>query len=140
MVAVTSCDPEQVGHQHGQTLLGEQLVVQQIQHEGADPCAVLHRRGHPFGERRPRLPATRRTTADVCAVLGDDQRPWFRQIEYLPGDVVGCHRRAQRFAARSAAWRIMVDRPHRAFRFGAASRPDGPSARQSSCRTVGAGC
>jgi hypothetical protein len=44
-----------------------------------------------------------------CAVLGDDQRPRFRQIEHLPGEVAGRHRRGQRFAARGAGLRIMVD-------------------------------
>jgi hypothetical protein len=34
-------------------LLGQQLVVQQIEHEGADPRAVLHRRSHPIGEMPP---------------------------------------------------------------------------------------
>jgi hypothetical protein len=42
-------------------------------------------------------------------VLGDDQRPRFRQIEYLPGNVAGSGRRGQRFAAPSAGIWIMVD-------------------------------
>ena len=42
-------------------------------------------------------------------MLGDDQRPWFRQIEYLPGDVAARRRRGQRFAAPSAGLWIMVD-------------------------------
>ena len=100
MVAVTSLHPEQVSHQRGQTLLRQQLVVQQIEHEGADPFAVLHRRSHPIGECRPRLAAARRTAAAMGAVFGDDQRLWFGQIEHLPGDMAGRHRLGQRFAAR----------------------------------------
>ena len=109
MVALTSLTPKRVGHQRGQTLLGEQLVMQQIQHERSDPFAVLHRGGYPFGERRPCLRAAGGATAMVRAVLGDDQRPWFRQIEHLPRDMAGRRRRAQRFAARGAGRWIMVD-------------------------------
>lgn len=101
---------KQVGHQCGQALLRQQLIVQQIQHEGANPFAVLHRRGHPVGKRRPRLRIADCATAAMRAVLGDDQRLWFGEIKYLPGDVVGRHRRRQRRAARRAGLRIMVDR------------------------------
>jgi len=89
--------------------------VLQIQHECADPLAVLHRRGHPFGERRSRLRATGGATAAVCAVLRDDQRPRFRQIEHLPGDVIHRHGRSQRLAAPGAGLWIMVDGGVRGF-------------------------
>ena len=42
-------------------------------------------------------------------MLGDDQGPRFRQIEHLPGDMAGRHRRGQRFAAPGAGRWIMVD-------------------------------
>ena len=100
---------EQIGHQRSQTLLRQQLVVQQIQHEGADPLAVLHRRTHPVGECRPRLTAAGRAAAAVRAMLGDDQRLRFGQIEYLPGDEVGRHRLGQWRTARGTARRIVVD-------------------------------
>ena len=87
MVAVARFTPKRSASRVGQTLLGQQLVVQQIEHEGADPRAVLHRRGDPFGEARPGLRAAGRATAVVRAVFGDDQRPRFGQIEHLPGDV-----------------------------------------------------
>jgi hypothetical protein len=83
--------------------------MQQVQHERSDLLAVLHRSRNPFGERRSRLRATRSATAGVCTVLGDDQRPWFRQIEHLPGDVAARCRGGQRCAAPSAGQRIMVD-------------------------------
>ena len=140
MVAVTRVHAEQVGHQRGQTLLRQQLVVQQIEHEGADPFAVLHRRGHPVGERRPRLRAARRTAAAVRAVLGDDQRLRFGQIEHLPGDMAGCHRRGQRLAARGTGRWVMVDGGIRRLAPAQRLARDGPSARRSSCRTVPAGC
>ena len=83
--------------------------MQQIQHECSDPLAILHRCAHPLGERRPRLRATCRATAGVCTVFGDDQRPRFRQIKHLPGDMAGRRGRRQRFAAPSAGLRIMVN-------------------------------
>ena len=71
-------DAEQISHQSGQTLLGQQLVMQQIQHERADPLAILHRCAHPVRERGSRLRAARATAAAMRAVLGDDQRFRFR--------------------------------------------------------------
>jgi hypothetical protein len=102
-------DPEQVGHQGRETLLGQQLIVQQIQHERADRFAALHRGCHSFGERTPRLRAAGGATAAMRAVLGDDQRSRFWKIEHLPGAVAGRHCRRQRFAARGAGLWIMID-------------------------------
>jgi hypothetical protein len=96
------------------------LVVQQIQHKGSDPRAVLHRRRDPVGESRACLRAAGGAAAAMRAVLGDDQRPRLRQIEHLPGDVIRRRRRAQRLAALGADSRIMVDRGIGGF--GAAQR------------------
>ena len=100
---------EEMSHEFGQTLLGQQLVVQQIEHECADLLAILHRRGNARGECRPRLRATSRATAAMSAVFRDDQRLRFREVEYLPRDMVRRHRRGQRHAARRAGRRIMLD-------------------------------
>ena len=102
-------DPEEVSHQRGKPLFRQQLVVQQIQHERADAFAVLHRRGHPFGECRPSLRAAGDAPAAIRTVFGHNQRSWLGQIEYLPRDVIRRHRRGQRFAARDAGLWIMVD-------------------------------
>ena len=133
-------DAEKIGHQDGQTLLGQQLVVQEIQHERTDPLAILHRCAHPVRERCSRLRSARGTAAAMRAVLGDDQRFRFRQIEPLPGDVINRHRFGQRLAARGAGSRIVVDRGIRGFPCGAASFPDDPADRRSSCRLAHAGC
>jgi hypothetical protein len=106
---------EEIGHQRGKTLLGQQLVVQQIQHDRADPFAVLHWGAHPRGERRPCLRAAGRATAAVRAMLGDDQRLRCRKIEHLPGGVAGRHHRGQRFTTRGADLRIMIDGGIRLF-------------------------
>jgi hypothetical protein len=90
MVAVASRTPNRpalaldprVHHQRGETLLGQQLVVQQVEYEGADPLAVLHRRGHPIGECRPGLHPARRAPALMRLVLGDDQRLRLGQVEH----------------------------------------------------------
>jgi hypothetical protein len=100
---------KQVGHQRCQTFFRQQLVVQQIQHKGRNPLAVLHRCGDAFGKRRARLRAAGRAKATVRTVFRDNQRLWFGEIEHLPGDVAGRHRRSQRLAARGANLRIMVD-------------------------------
>jgi len=50
------------------------------------------------------------------AVLGDEQRFRFRQIEHLPGGVTDRHRFGQSLAARGAGSRIVVDRGIRGFR------------------------
>lgn len=100
---------EEVGHQGGQTLLGEQLIVQQIQHEGADPLAVLHRGAHPVGEGRPCLCAAGCAAAAVRTVFSDYQRRRFREIEHLSRDMTGRHGHGQRLVARCAGRRVMID-------------------------------
>ena len=49
------------------------------------------------------------------AMFGDDQLRRFGEIEHLPGDMARCHRRGQRFTARRARLRIMVDGGIRGF-------------------------
>jgi hypothetical protein len=100
--------PEEMCHEFGQTLLGQQLVVQQIEHECANPPAILYRCGDALMKYRPRLRAASRATAAVSAVFRDDQRMRFGEVEYLPGDMVRRHLRGQRRAARRAGTRIMV--------------------------------
>ncbi len=102
--------PELVSHQHGQTLLGQQLVAQQIDHDGRDPRAVLHRRSDADQRRRSRARAAgSATTAAVRAVFRDDQRLRLRRVEHSAGDVVGGHRRGQRLPACRAGHRA-IDR------------------------------
>ena len=43
------------------------------------------------------------------AMLDDDQRLRLRQIEHLPGDKAGCHRRGQPRTARGTIRRVMVE-------------------------------
>jgi hypothetical protein len=52
----------------------------------------------------------------MCAVLGDDQWRRFGEIKHLPGDMARRHGCGQRFTARRARLRIMVDGGIRVFR------------------------
>jgi hypothetical protein len=100
---------EQIGHQRGKTFLRQQLVVQQVEHDGADPLAVLHRSRHPIRKGRPCLCSARRATAVVRPVFGNDQWLRFGQVELLPRNMAGGHRLGQQCAAPGAGRRIMVD-------------------------------
>ena len=132
---------EQIGHQRGQTLLRQQLVVQQIEHEGSrSACRTAPARSPNRGRPPVSVTAAGRAAAAMRTVLGDDQRLRFGQVEHLPGDVAGGHRLGQRRATRGTGSPDSGRSPHRASRSGAASRPDGPSAHRASCRRVAAGC
>src|SRR5208282_5828833 len=102
-------DAEQVRHQLRQTFLRQQLVMQQVKHEGADPFAVLHRGGDVFGEGRLRLLAASLANAGVGAVLGDHDGLGFRQVEDLTRVEARRCRLIQRSAASAAGLRKMVD-------------------------------
>ena len=101
--------PEEIGHQLDQTLLGQQLVVQEIEHERADPRAVLHRRVDAVRKQRTRLRAASSAPAIVRTMLGDDERPRLGQIEHLPGAVADARVRIQARAAPGAGRRVMID-------------------------------
>jgi len=111
---------EQIGHQRGETFLRQQLVVQQVEHDGADPLAILHRRRHPVGKARPCLHSARRATTVVRPVFGNDQWLRFGQVELLPCDMAGGHRLGQRCATPGASRRIMID--DRSGRLGSTQR------------------
>ena len=49
----------------------------------------------------------------MCAMLGDDERGWLRQVEHLAGAVAGAHGGRHRRTAGRAGRRIMIDDPVR---------------------------
>ena len=100
---------EEIGHQFGQTILGQQLIVQQIDHEGGNFRAVLHRRVDAIWKRRTRLRATGGALAIVRTMFGDDQSRWLRQIKHLTGAMADACLRIEARAAPSAGRRIMMD-------------------------------
>ena len=84
-------DAEQIGHQFGQTIFGQQLIVQQIDHECRDPRAILHRCVDPVGKPRPRMRPAAGALAVMSAMFDDDEGRRLGQIEDLAGAVAGGH-------------------------------------------------
>lgn len=84
-------------------------MVAQINHDGGEPRAVLHRRRAPLWKRRSGRLATPTTAADVGAMLDHDQRLWLRQVKNLPGAVRRGHVRRQGRLTTRAVVRIMVE-------------------------------
>ena len=111
---------EQIGHQRGQTLFGQQLIVQQIDHDRREARAVLHRRGHVFGKGRARLGAAIPTKAGMGAVFRDNQGLRFGKVEHLPRGMARGHRLGQGATASRTGLGEMVD--GRIGCFGAAQR------------------
>jgi hypothetical protein len=94
------CRGDQVhAEQIGQTLLGQQLIVQQIDHDRREARAVLHRRGHVFGELRARLGTAIPANAGTGAVFRDNQGQRFGEVEHLPRGMTRGHRPGQISAA-----------------------------------------
>ena len=118
IVAVTRCTANRlalgldpwVGHQRGQTLLGQQLVMQQIHHHRGEACAILYRRGHVFGKRRARLGAAFPAKAGMGTVFRDNQRLGFRQVEHLAHGMAGGHPLVQGRAATGTSLGEMINR------------------------------
>ena len=142
MVAAASVTPRKIGHQLYETLLGQQLVVQEIEYKRTDPRAVLHGRVDAFRKRRPRLRAAIGAAAIVRTMLGDDEGPRGRADRTPAGGAVavGACVRIQARAAPGAGRRGNDLRRHRVQRPAAGlPRLRGPSARPVSCRTGPAG-
>ena len=74
---------EEIGHQFGQAILRQQLIMQQIDHEGGDFDAILNGRVDPVRKRRSRLRAAGGALAIMRTMFGDDE--WLRvgQIKHL---------------------------------------------------------
>jgi len=73
---------EQIRHQRGKPLLGQHLIVRQIDHH-REARPISHRRGHVFGKRRARFGAAIRATAGTRAVFRDNQWLRFGEVEHL---------------------------------------------------------
>ena len=100
---------EQVHYQVGQALLGQNLDMQQIDHDGGDPRAVLNRRRDALGSGRAGCHAACSTPAGEGPALGDHQGLKLGQIKHLPNGVVHGHRLAQRRAATGAGRGTVID-------------------------------
>jgi hypothetical protein len=102
-------DAEQIGHQLGQAILGQQLIVLKIEHEGGDGRAILHRRVDAVGKGSATARPAALAHQVMGAMLGDDERAGRGQVKYLPGAVAAAHRRRHRRPAGGAGRGKMLD-------------------------------
>jgi hypothetical protein len=100
---------EQIGHQSGQTLFRQQLIMQQIHHHRRKARAVLHRRCYIFRESSPRLGPAMTADAVECTVFGDNQRLRFGKVEHLAHGMADDRRTGQGTAASATVAREMID-------------------------------
>src|SRR5262249_41144967 len=99
---------EQIGQELRKPILRQKVIVQQIDHKGTDPRAILNWRCDALGEWGRRDGLAFWAAAAVGAMFGHHD---FRlgQIENLPGLVSGAHLRRHLKGAVRAALGIMVD-------------------------------
>jgi hypothetical protein len=102
-------DAEQIGHQFDQAIFRQQLIVQQIGHDGGNPRAILHGRVDTEGKPGAAVRAAGGAAAVMGAMLGDDERRRLRQVEHLARAVAGAHGERYRRAASRAEGRNMID-------------------------------
>src|SRR5271167_3581183 len=79
---------EEIEHQRGEAIQRHELKGREIDDDGGDPIAILHRRADPLGKRALGHRTAGRATAAMGAVLGHHK--WFRlrQIKDLTGVVI----------------------------------------------------
>jgi hypothetical protein len=103
-------DAEQIGHRGGEAILGQQLIVRQIDHDRGDALAILHRRIHPGREGAAAQCAAAPAGAVMGAVFGGDEAGGrLGQVKDLSGAVTGGHGRRHCRAAARAGRRQMID-------------------------------
>ena len=77
---------EEVAHELGQALLGDELSVQQVAHPRGDAWSVLDRGAHAVREEGFGHGPAGTAEAAMCAMFGDLEGSWLGQIEDLPAD------------------------------------------------------
>ena len=100
---------EEIGHQFGQAILRQQLIMQQIDHEGGDSDAILNGRVDTVRKRRSRLRAAGGALAIMRTMFGDDERLRLGQIKHLTGAMADTRFRPKARAAHRACRRVMID-------------------------------
>src|SRR5216683_281096 len=100
---------EEIGHQFGQAILGQKLIVQQIDHERPYSAAILHRRVDAIWKPPARCRAADGAWAIVRTMFGDDERLRLGQIKHLTGDMAGARFRIEASATRRAGRWVMID-------------------------------
>ena len=100
---------EQIGHQHRQPLLGQQLKMQQIHHDRRGASGILHRRSHIREEVRARLGTAMTAMTGKCTVFRDNQGLWVGKVEDLPRGMARGRCSAQGTAASGTGLGKMID-------------------------------
>ena len=100
---------EEIGHQCDQAVLGQKLIVQQIDHEGCDPGAVLHWRVDAIWKPGACLRAADLTLAVVRTMFDNDERLRLGQIKYLTGAMANARFRVEAHAAHRTGRRVMIN-------------------------------
>lgn len=109
MVARARHHPEQVLHQRRQTILGYELKGREIDHDGGNPLAILHRRSYPIGMLAGADRAAGSTPAAMRAMFGHHQRRRIGKIKDLPCDIAVPGALRQRLGAVVAGWGKVID-------------------------------
>ena len=92
-----------------QAVLGQKLIVQQIDHEGCDPGAVLHWRVDAIWKPGACLRAADLTLAVVRTMFDNDERLRLGQIKYLTGAMANARFRVEAHAAHRTGRRVMIN-------------------------------
>ena len=88
--------PEEIGHQTRPHALRVTLGVQEIEHESANPRAVLHGRIDAVLETAPAFRAASGASAIVRTMFGDDERPLVVDRRLLDAAAMLCSDRGPR--------------------------------------------
>ena len=99
---------EEIGHQFGQAILRQQLIMQQIDHEGGDSDAILNGRVDTVRKRRSRLRAAGGALAIMRTMFGDDERLRLGQIKHLTSAMADTRFRPKARTAPRAGRRVMI--------------------------------
>ena len=84
-----------VRHQRREPVFGQELRMQQINGEGCNPAAILHRRINFGGQHLSCSCAAGGLGAGMGTMLSDTQGLWLRQIKNLPRGVRTRHCRRE---------------------------------------------
>ena len=102
-------DPEHIAHERDERFLHQQLLVQQLDRDGGEPRAILHRCVAALGKRATCSRTASRALANMCAMLGDDERTRFGQVMHLTRRVIARHAGRQRATTSRTDRRKMID-------------------------------
>jgi hypothetical protein len=102
-------DAEQIDHQCSEAVLGQHLIVRQIDDEGCDSVAVLHRCVDTVWKLRARRCTAGLTMAIMRPMFGHDDRLRLGQIKHLSCAMAHAGFRIKTHTAGRTGRRVMID-------------------------------